>query len=92
MWNLCDWRLEAQQNRVDVEVVLKTLSHYFRKLGADSGNESHFHPAATEESEIDHLRQALNQGHYLKVGRAVGFSDYSAKHMSEKMPRLCHAG
>lgn len=47
---------------------------------------------ATKESEINHLRQALNQVHYLKAGRAAGFSDYSAKHMSEKMPRLCHAG
>jgi len=27
---------------------------------------------ATEEAEIDHLRQALNQGHYLKAGRPAG--------------------
>ena len=27
---------------------------------------------ATEESEIDHLRQALNQGHYLQAGRPAG--------------------
>ena len=27
---------------------------------------------ATEKAEIDHLRQALNQGHYLKAGRPAG--------------------
>ncbi|MEX1143677.1 MAG: transposase family protein [Anaerolineales bacterium] len=27
---------------------------------------------ATEEAEIDHLRQALNEGHYLKAGRPAG--------------------
>lgn len=27
---------------------------------------------ATEEAEIDHLRQALNQGHYLMAGRPAG--------------------
>ena len=27
---------------------------------------------ATEESEIDHLRQTLNQGHYLMAGRPAG--------------------
>ncbi len=27
---------------------------------------------ATADAEIDHLRQVLNQGHYLKAGRAVG--------------------
>ena len=27
---------------------------------------------ATEEAEIDHLRQVLNQGHYLKAGRPAG--------------------
>jgi hypothetical protein len=27
---------------------------------------------ANEEAGIDHLRQALNQGHYLKAGRPAG--------------------
>ena len=27
---------------------------------------------ATEEAEIDHLRQTLNEGHYLKAGRPAG--------------------
>jgi len=27
---------------------------------------------ATEETEIDHLRQALNEGHYLKAERPAG--------------------
>jgi len=27
---------------------------------------------ATEEAEIDHLRQILNQGHYLQAGRPAG--------------------
>src|SRR5210317_678164 len=28
--------------------------------------------SATEDAEIDQLRQALNQGHYLKAGRPAG--------------------
>ena len=33
----------------------------------------HFLPrTATEEAEISHLRQALNEGHYLKAGRPAG--------------------
>jgi len=34
---------------------------------------------ATEKAEIDHLRQILNQGHYLQAGRPAGHGLWSVE-------------
>ena len=53
---------------------------------------------ATEEAEIDHLRQALNRGHYLKAGRPAGhvlwqgISAYDRGGLPELVAVLCWGG